>query len=89
MSDQDYEQFDSDILNAISESLIRDKEAQNPIVTGYVVVAEWTDDDGSPRFFGCGMRGQTASRSVGMIVYGEEHERELMRRNIREEWDDV
>jgi hypothetical protein len=90
MADEDqlHEQFDQAVLNAVAQNIIDDGYAKTPMVTGYVVLAEWIDDDGDGQFFGAALKDQTASRSIGMIVYGEEHERELMRLNIRREWED-
>jgi hypothetical protein len=81
------EDADRRFLDAITEDL-RDEDDPAPIVTAYVVLATWIDNDGDQRFYGIAMHGQTASTSLGLIGYGEEHERELMRRSIRDDLED-
>jgi predicted TIM-barrel enzyme len=59
------------LLDAISEVIAKDEDVQgNVIVTGFVVLAEFTGTDGVGRIYCDTLEGQRCHSTLGLLAYG-------------------
>lgn len=71
------------LLDAISEIIATDDEVQGTVmVTGFVVLAEFTDANGASHIFCDTLEGQRCHATLGLLAYGSAVEQRRAADNV-------